>query len=93
MVQGSEGAAALARAKKRREEAVAAQQAQLSSEAAEIAKNAARAKEHGTVEKTAGESGAAGNLQTKWMKWLQSQRGLSVHGCNSTGGWRRSYDR
>ena len=44
MVQGSEGAAALARAKKRRAEAVAAQQTRLSSEAAEIAKNAARAK-------------------------------------------------
>ena len=78
MVQASEGAAALARAKQRREEAMAEQQARLSSEAAEIAKNAERAKEHGTVEKTAGESGAAGNLQRKWKKWLQSPHGLPV---------------
>ena len=49
-----------------REAALAAQRARMTSEQREIAEAHERAKEHGRVEKTAGESGAAGNLKNKW---------------------------
>jgi hypothetical protein len=66
------GVAALARAKQRREAAVAAQTERMTAEKAAIAKAHKGAKEHGVVEKTAGESGAAGKLRNKWVKWLRS---------------------
>ena len=71
----SAGAAALERAKRRREEALAAQAAHDARVAADIALHFERAKEHGLVEKTAGESGAAGKLHRKWKAWLGSQHG------------------
>ena len=66
---------ALARAKERREAAQAAQAARMTAEKAAIAKAHEDAKEHGLVEKTAGESGAAGNLRNNWVKWLASEHG------------------
>ena len=69
---------ALARARKRREEALAAQKEVVSAEAAQIAVANERAKENGMVEKTAGESGAAGRLRNKWVKWLASEHGNTV---------------
>ena len=70
--------AALARAKQRREAAVAAQTERMTAEKAAIAKAHEDAKEHGLVEKTAGESGAAGVLRNKWAKWLGSDHGGDV---------------
>ena len=58
------------RAKERREAAVAAQLAHVTAGKAAIAKAHENAKAHGLVEKTAGESGAAGVLRNKWAKWL-----------------------
>ena len=58
---------ALARAKQRRDEAAAAQAQRLTAEAAAIALANERAKERGLVEKTAGESGAAGKVRNKWV--------------------------
>ena len=69
---------ALARAKGRREAAQAAQAARMTAEKAAIAEAHEDAKEHGLVEKTAGESGAAGNLRNKWVKWLASEHGGEV---------------
>ena len=61
---------ALARAKQRREErAVEAQSARLEADTARTLRNSERAKEHGMVEKSAGES-SAGSLQKKWMTFL-----------------------
>ena len=37
-------------------------------------------KERGLVEKTAGESGAAGKLRNKWVVWLKRES-LRVAGC------------
>ena len=65
-------AEALARAKQRRAEAVAAQEARMAADDVRTLKNAERAKEHGLVEKTAGESGAAGRLRNKWLAFLQT---------------------
>ena len=50
----------------------------MAAEAAAIALANERAKERGLVEKTAGESGAAGNLRNKWVKWLASEHGGEV---------------
>ena len=77
---------ALARARKRREEALAAAKERVSAEAAEIALANVRAKENGMVEKTAGESGAAGRLRNKWVKWLSSDHGKAVAERLTTGG-------
>ena len=78
--------AALERARQRREEAVAAQAAAVAAEAAAILRNAERAKAHGLVEKTAGESGAAGKLRNKWVKWLASEHGKGVAARLAAGG-------
>ena len=64
--------------KKRRAEAVAAQEARLAAEEARTLHNAERAKEHGLVEKTAGESGAAGRLRNKWVAFLQTSVGKEI---------------
>ena len=69
---------ALARAKQRRDEAAAAQAQRLTAEAAAIALANERAKERGLVEKTAGESGAAGKVRNKWVVWLKSEHGKHV---------------
>ena len=69
---------ALARARQRREEAVTAQAERLQAEQARTILNGERAKEHGLVEKSAGESGAAGTLRNKWVAFLQSEVGKSV---------------
>ena len=61
-MRGMSGAAALARAKQKREAAVAAQAERVEAEQAAIKLANERARERGLVEKTAGESGAAGNL-------------------------------
>ena len=73
-------AGALARANQRRAEAVAAQEARLAAEdeEARTLHNAERAKEHGLVEKTAGESGAAGRLRNKWVTFLQTSVGKDI---------------
>ena len=78
LFRGMSGAAALARAKQRREAAVAAQAEQVEAEQAAINLANERAKERGLVEKTAGESGAAGNLCNKWRKWLGSPHGAAM---------------
>jgi hypothetical protein len=72
------GMAALARAKQRRDAALAAQTERMTAEKAAIAEAHEGAKEHGLVEKTAGESGAAGKLRNKWAKWLESEHGAEV---------------
>ena len=54
---------ALARAKRLRTEALTAQAARLGEGTARTVRNAERAKKHGMVEKSAGESGVAGNLK------------------------------
>ena len=72
------GVAALARAQQRRQAAVAAQTERMTAEKAAIAKAHEDAKAHGLVEKTAGESGAAGVLRNKWAKWLGSNHGGDV---------------
>ena len=72
------GLAALARAKERRETALAAQAARMTAEKAAVVKAHEDAKEHGLVEKTAGESGAAGKLRNKWATWLASEHGGEV---------------
>ena len=77
---------ALARARKRREEALAAQKEVVSAEAAQIAVANERAKANGMVEKTAGESGAAGRLRNKWVKWLASEHGQAVANRLAAGG-------
>ncbi|MDC0525511.1 hypothetical protein OAO87_00835 [bacterium] len=64
---------ASARKAERREAAVAAQAARTTAEKAHE-----EAKAHGLVEKTAGESGAAGVLRNKWAKWLGSEHGGDV---------------
>ena len=74
------GAAALARARQRREEAVAEQQRLVTAEAAEILAANERARANGLVEKTAGESGQVGVLHRKWLKWLESEHGKGVAG-------------
>jgi hypothetical protein len=71
-------AEALARAKQRRAEAVAAQEACMAADDARTLRNAERAKEHGLVEKTAGESGAAGRLRNKWVAFLQTSVGKQI---------------
>ena len=73
-----EGMEALQRAKQRRETALAAQTERMTAEKAAIAKAHESAKHHGLVEKTAGESGAAGKLRNKWAKWLASPHGDAV---------------
>ena len=50
----------------------------MTAEKAAIVKAHESAKEHGLVEKTAGESGAAGILRNKWVKWLASEHGNEV---------------
>ena len=77
-MRGMSGAAALARAKQKREAAVAAQAERVEAEQAAIKLANERATERGLVEKTAGESGAAGNLCNKWRKWLGSPHGAAV---------------
>ena len=77
---------ALARARKRRDEAVKAQAERLQAEQARTMLNAERAKEHGLVEKTAGESGAAGKLRNKWVAFLHSDAGKSVEARLAAGG-------
>ena len=72
------GIAALERAKQLREAALQAQTQRMTAEKAAIAKAHENAKEHGLVEKTAGESGAAGNLRNKWAKWLATPHGCGV---------------
>jgi len=72
------GIAALQRALERRAEAEEAENDRVAAEAAAIAVATDRAREHGLVEKTAGESGAAGNLKRKWMKWLSTPHGSAV---------------
>ena len=72
------GAEALARAKQKREAALAAQAERVEAEQAAIALANERAKERGLVEKTAGKSGAAGNLRNKWRKWLGSPHGAAA---------------
>ena len=37
-----------------------------------------QSKQHELVEKTAGESGAAGRLRNKWVKWLATDHGGEV---------------
>lgn len=66
------------RAKRRREEANAEQARVVSVEVADIAAASKRAKESGQVEKTAGESGVAGSLRNKFVKWLESVHGKGV---------------
>ena len=78
MLNRLSGLAALARAKERREAALAAQAERTKAEKAAIAEAHEGAKMHGLVEKTAGESGAAGNLRNKWVKWLGSEHGGEV---------------
>lgn len=77
---------ALARAKKRRAEAVDAQEARLTADEARTLRNAERAKDHGLVEKTAGESGGAGRLRNKWVAFLESRSGAAIASRLSTGG-------
>ena len=72
------GVAALARARQRREEAVAAQTQRMTAETAAVRKAHEDAKKNGLVEKTAGESGNAGWLRNKWVKWLASESGSDV---------------
>ena len=50
----------------------------MSVEVADIAAAGKRAKESGQVEKTAGESGVAGTLRNKFVKWLESVHGKGV---------------
>ena len=71
-------AAALARATMRRVEAVAAQAKRMTAEKAAVAKAHEDAKQDGLVEKTAGESGNAGWLRNKWVKFLASPSGVDV---------------
>jgi len=68
---------AMARARALRAAAAASCPSQ-AEEAARIDATHARAKERGKVEKTAGESGAAGNLKRKWERWLASPHGEAV---------------
>ena len=77
---------ALARAKRRREEAMEAQAEKLAADAARTLHNAERAKEHGLVEKTAGESGAAGFLRNKWVAFLESLNGKDIAARLAVGG-------
>ena len=44
----------------------------------EIARLHQRAQQNGLVEKTAGESGAAGKLRNKWKRWLNSSHGQAA---------------
>ena len=69
------GVAALARARQRREEAVAAQTQRMMAETAAVRKAHEDAKKNGLVEKTAGESGNAGWLRNKWVM----RRFLNAH--------------
>ena len=68
---------ALARARAFRAEAQAARPSGADI-AARVEATHQRAQERGQVEKTAGESGAAGNLKRKWEKWLASAHGQGV---------------
>ena len=77
---------ARARAEKRRKEAVAAQGARVAAAAERTRVNGERAKEHGLVEKTAGESGMAGCLHRRWQKWLESESGKVVATRLASGG-------
>ena len=69
---------ALARAKRLREEALTAQAARQAEGTACTVRNAERAKKHGMVEKSAGESGVAGNLKQKWLTFLESPSGKEI---------------
>ena len=69
---------ALARAKQRRAEALAAQEARTAAAEDRTRRIAERAKEHGLVEKTAGESGAAGRLRNKWIAFLETGVGKEI---------------
>ena len=80
---------ALARAQARREEAVKAQAAALATERAEIAIANERAKEHGLVAKTAGDSGAAGTLRRKWELWLESVGSPTLQSTATPRSWTR----
>ena len=66
---------ALARAREAaaRRSALRAQEERMEAEAARTLRNAERAKEHGLVEKTAGESGGAGRLRNT-RKWVESRQ-------------------
>ena len=78
---------ALARAKQLRTDAVEAQAARVQADEARTLRNAERAKEHGLVEKTAGESGMAGCLHRKWLAFLsQSESGKAIAARLVTGG-------
>ena len=68
---------AIARARALRAAAAALRPSQ-AEEAARIDATHARAKDRGKVEKTPGESGAAGNLKRKWERWLASPHGEAV---------------
>ena len=69
---------ALARARAFRAEAQAARPPEAEIAARIEATHQGRAQESGNVEKTAGKSGAAGNLKRKWEKWLASAHGQGV---------------
>ena len=79
-------AEALARAKRLRAEAVEAQAARLAADKERTLRNAERAKEHGLVEKSAGESGIAGSLRNKWVAFLASDLGAEVAARLAAGG-------
>ena len=79
-------AEALARAKRLRAEAVEAQAARLAADKARTLQNAERAKEHGLVEKTAGESGIAGSVRNKWVDFLASELGADIAARLAAGG-------
>ena len=63
-----------------------AQAEKLAADAARTLHNAERAKEHGLVEKTAGESGAAGFLRNKWVAFLESLNGKDIAARLAVGG-------
>ena len=77
---------ALARAKRLRTEALPAQAARLGEGTARTVRNAERAKKHGMVEKSAGESGVAGNLKQKWLTFLESPSGKEIAARLAIGG-------
>ena len=61
-----------------KEKRAAKQREKEAAEAAKIQLVLQRAEENGKVEKTAGESGAAGKLRNKWKRWLASGHGAEV---------------
>ena len=61
-----------------KEKRAARQREEAAAQAAKIQRALRRAEENGKVEKTAGESGAAGRLRDKWKRWLASEHGSAV---------------